>query len=171
MLVSKRTEVSSSDIQFPVSSVNLVEGDSFEKVVKLCDVKNLVTFQRATCEVKVVNIDDVEEVAGGKKKQDVLIGDVSGAVRLTLWEGDIGKVEEGMCYKLSGVVVREFKGKKFLSTAKNNCNIIKISDIGCVEEGEDCDNETTLFDHLQPAKHVTLLIVGYKLCYIHFGGV
>ena len=34
-----------------------------------------MTFQRVTCEAKVVSVDEVEEVSGGKKKQDVLLGD------------------------------------------------------------------------------------------------
>ena len=39
------------------------------------EVLSLVTFQRVTCEAKVVSVDEVEEVSGGKKKQDVLLGD------------------------------------------------------------------------------------------------
>lgn len=160
MLVSKRTEVTPSDKEFSVSNVSLVEGD-VEKVVELGDVKNLVAFQRGTCMAKVVTVDDAEEVTGGRKKQDLLVGDVSGAVRLTLWESEIGKVEEGMCYKFSGVVVREFKGKKFLSTAKENCSILKIYDIGCVEEGdEESEGVSNLFDHHRPVE------VNMPACYI-----
>ena len=42
-------------------------------MVSLKEVLSLVTFQRVTFEAKVVSVDEVEEVSGGKKKQDVLI--------------------------------------------------------------------------------------------------
>ena len=109
-------------------------------MVNLKEVLSLVTFQRVTCEAKVVSVDEVEEVSGGKKKQDVLLGDSTGTLRLTLWEEEIGKMEEGVSYKLCGMVVREFRGRKFLSTSKQNSVIETIDDIGDVEE-EDTDEE------------------------------
>ena len=39
--------------------------------IKLEDLQQLVSFQRITCEVKVIAIDHAMEVAGGKKKQDL----------------------------------------------------------------------------------------------------
>ena len=88
------------------------------KLIKLEEVQCLVPFQRVSCEVKVVDVDSVMEVSGGKKKQDVLVGDSTGVARVTVWESEIGKLKEGESYKLTGMMVREFKGKKFLSTSK-----------------------------------------------------
>ena len=45
-------------------------------------------------EVKVLNVEDAVEVSRGKKKQDVSISDASGYCRCTLWESDIGKLED-----------------------------------------------------------------------------
>lgn len=61
------------------------------------------------------------------------------------------KLEEDGSYKLSGVVVREFRGKKFLSTAKENCKLEKIDDIGLVAEGSD-EEPSNLFDHQRPTE-------------------
>ena len=35
---------------------------------------------------------EIVEVSGGKRNQDLIIGDSSGKGRLTLWEDEIGKV-------------------------------------------------------------------------------
>lgn len=114
------------------------------KVIKLDEVKDLVAFQRATCDVKVVDVVGVKEVTGGKRMQEVLICDCSGTVRLTLWENDIGKMEED---RVKGLMVREFRSKKFLSTSKDNCDIEVMDDIGSIEEGEEGEEEDVLFDH------------------------
>lgn len=45
------------------------------------------------------SFDEAEEVSGGKKKQDVLVSDSAGTMRLTLWENEIGKLDEGRSYK------------------------------------------------------------------------
>ena len=70
----------------------------------------------------------------------MLLGDSSG---LTLWEEEAGKMDEGGSYKLCGMVVREFRGEKFLPTSKQNSTIEAIDDIGDVEEEEGTDEEGT----------------------------
>ena len=52
-------------------------------------------------------------------------------------------MDEGGSYKLCGMVVREFMGKKFLPTSKQNSTIEAIDDIGDVEEEEGTDEEGT----------------------------
>ena len=61
-------------------------------------------------------------------------GGSSGTARLIVWGKEI---EEVRSYRLSGMMVREFRGKKFLSTSKEMSAIESISDIGVVEEEED----------------------------------
>ena len=56
---------------------------------------------------------------------------------MTLWESDIGKLEEDKSYKLFGLMVREFRGEKYLSAKKENSSIEVIEDIGDVEELEE----------------------------------
>ena len=42
---------------------------------------------------------------GGKKKQNVIMGDSSGSARVTVCEGEIGSMEEGGSYKMTGIMV------------------------------------------------------------------
>ena len=131
ILVTKHTEVEKSEKVFDVESKF---GKAGEKVITLKELHDLLPFQRVTVEVKAVRVEEPTEVSGGKKKQDVLVGDSTGTARFTVWEGEIGTVDEDVSYRLSGMMVREFRGKKFLSTSKENSKIEKISDIGDVEE-------------------------------------
>ena len=59
------------------------------------------------------------------------------ATRLTLWENEIGNMEDGNSYQICGVRVREYKNKKFLSTSREGSTITEIKDIGPVEDA--CD--------------------------------
>ena len=47
-------------------------------------VEDLAQYQRVTVEGKVVELDGVKEVSGGKKKQDMVVADDSGSIRLTI---------------------------------------------------------------------------------------
>ena len=53
-----------------------------------------------------------------------------GAATVTLWDNDIGALKIGASYKLSGMMVREFDGKK------SDGEITSIPDIGAVMEEE-----------------------------------
>ena len=59
-------------------------------------------------------------VGQGMKKQDLLIGDSTGTARLALWETEVGTMEEEGSYRLGGLMVREFRKQKFLSTSKQS---------------------------------------------------
>ena len=48
----------------------------------------------------------------GKKKQEVEVADGSDVGNVVLWEGDIGKLEDGVSYPLNRFKIRSFKGKK-----------------------------------------------------------
>lgn len=112
-------------------------------MVSLKEVLSLVTFQRVTFEAKVVSVDEVEEVSGGKKKQDVLIA------RWFYWDykadavgrGD-WKDERRASYKLCGMVVREFGGKVPVDIQAELCDW--IDDIGDVEEEDTDEGNSTL---------------------------
>ena len=64
------------------------------------------------------------------------MGDASGTIHVAVWEEEIGKMEEGQSYKLNAVVVREYQGKRFLSSSKNKSKIEALDDVGEVEEEE-----------------------------------
>ena len=86
--------------------------------------------------VKVISAQEVKEVKSGLRKQDYIVGDSTGAATVTLWEYNIGALKVGASYKLSGMMVREFDGKKLLSMPKQDGEITSISDIGAVMKEE-----------------------------------
>ena len=154
ILVTKHTQFENSEKVFKVE----MEDKKVGKVIVLKDLQYLVAFQRIMVEVKALHVDDVMKVTGDKKKQDILIADSTGNSRLTVWE-ETGKVEEDRSYRLTGVMVREFRGKKFLSTSKGNSTIQLIGDIGDVEE-ETSDEESSTCEQRHPAELRDVRVVG-----------
>lgn len=65
-----------------------------------------------------MNFVDEEETTGVKKgliKQDYWITDASVCCKIVTWEDNVGPVVVGELYKLSGLVVKTYNGKKYLS--------------------------------------------------------
>lgn len=152
MKVTKSTDIEESDKNIEVEKVAAVS-TSFGKIITLDEVSATGAFQRVICEVKVLSVGVGMEVNGGKHKQDIVIGDSTGKAKLTLWESEIDTLQENMSYRLNGMIVREFKGKFFLSTSKENSNIEVIDDIGMVAE-VDNDDVFTIFDKLKSVRIV-----------------
>ena len=53
--------------------------------------------QCVTVEGKVVELEQMKEVSGGKKKQDLVVADSTGNIHLTIWEEVIGLVVLLIC--------------------------------------------------------------------------
>ena len=104
--------------------------------ILLEQLPQLKTFQRVSVAVKVLQIEEPIEVNGGKRKQDILVGDSSATTRFTVWEDEIRALKEKQSYQVCGVVVCEYRGTRFLSTSKDNSCIEKIEDIGTVSTDE-----------------------------------
>ena len=63
--MSKNVRVEAAKDQFEIGeAINL---DDPNKGIKLDEVKDFVSFQRVSCEVKVVSVEKVKEVSGGKR--------------------------------------------------------------------------------------------------------
>ena len=60
-----------------------------------------------------------------------------------MWEGEIGKVVAGKSYNLMALVVREFRGRKFLSTSKDKSDILATEDITEVVDETESNNSAT----------------------------
>ena len=140
VLLSKHTGMSKSEKTFDISGA---ASKKFGKEIVLSKLTDFAAFQRVTVVAKAIHLEAVEEVPGGKKKQDIIIADGTGTARFTIWEGEIGKVKESKSYRLSGMMVREFRGRKFLSTSKENSTIELTSDIGEVAEESGEESSTT----------------------------
>ena len=63
-------------------------------------------------------------------KQDLVVADKTGCIKLTVWQEEVGKFETNHCYKLDQVVVRIFDGINFISYPKDGAAFAKIPDIG-----------------------------------------
>lgn len=135
--IRNSTEIAESKNQFDVTK----EIEQQEAVTRIDQVRDMSQYQRVTVEGKVMELDGAKEVPGGMKKQDLLIADSSGSIRLTIWEVMIGQVVEGQSYRFQKMMVRMFKGKKVLSTSKTDSAIEEIDDVGEVETSDDIELE------------------------------
>ena len=129
LYVSPRTEMERSAKSYEVHHEDK-NSNTTGKEVLLADIDDLPCYERVTVNVKVSNVDEEFEVKGGKRKQDVVVTDSSGVARFTVWEEDIGRLQKGHSYKLIDVMIREYSGKKYLSTALENSHIEEVTDIG-----------------------------------------
>ena len=112
--------------------------------------------------MKALRVDDPIQVTGGKKKQDIIVGDSTGTARLTLWENEIGSIKEDNSYKLNGMTVREYRGIRFLSTSKDNSHILEVDDIGSVQEEEEVPlntNISTVKNGCTGSRHLQQLVL------------
>ena len=163
ILVGKYTDVEKSEKSFDVQPRDLAD-KKFGKVIVLEELGELEQFQRITVSVKVICVQEPSEVGNGKKKQDIIAGDSTGTAHVTIWEKEIGTMEEGKSYRLSGMVVREYGGMKFLSISKDNSAIEEIDDIGVVKEDA---NQSSKSDsaHFKNARIVGVLnLESYHVC-------
>jgi len=144
------------------ASSEKIKAKTFSKTVKVGSIEELPLYKRYDVNVKVVSSSEEEIVSNGLKKQDLVVGDDSGSIRLTLWESEIGKMEVGCSYKLSDVMVREFRGQKFLSTSKKGTTIQKVEPLECVVEGNITLPSTPKFES---AKNVKVMGVSSLMTY------
>ena len=111
ILVGKDSQVDVSDKEFDVSAISDAK---YGETISLDQLPDLDQFQRVSVTVKALRVDDLQQIPSGKMKQDVLVGDSTRTARLTLWEEEIGSMDDNSSYQLKGVTVRQFKGKRFL---------------------------------------------------------
>ena len=63
----------------------------------------------------------INEVVGkGLTKQEYVIADSRATCVIVTWEDNVGIFQKDMSYKLSGLRVRTYSGKKYLSIPKEN---------------------------------------------------
>ena len=107
----------------------------FNELTELTDIGDLATGQQVTLRVKVVAVGSSVAVKSELKKQECVVGDVSGCCRVMLWNDDIGKLLKEKSYKLAHVIVKQRDGVKYLSISEGSM-IACIDDIGDVAEIE-----------------------------------
>ena len=130
LLLSDDTEVVSSPKEFKVTDKEAKGsqsggGESGEvPLMLLRNVVDLPINSRVTVEGKVIRVDAAaKSISEGRKLQNVVIADEDACLKMSLWEAEVGSVEEMKSYRLSGVMVRSFMNKKHLSTCRDRCSI------------------------------------------------
>ena len=129
VIVKNGTEILKSQKCFQVTKDKLV--------VSLAKVNELPEYQRIAVQAKVMHANEIMELRNGSKVQEVTIADATGHATLNVWEEHLGKIKEGCCFEMKGLMVRDFRGCKCLSTSKENCTIQEIDDIGTVSSNTD----------------------------------
>ena len=143
VLLTKNTGFTKSDKQFDITSSISTLSKTVGTTINLGELQDQEKYQCVNVKAKALRLEDIEEVPGGKKVQNIIIADKTATARLSVWEGEIGKIEAGKSYELTALVVREFHGRKFLSTSKDKSNIIPTEDIIDVTDEAPNDNSET----------------------------
>ena len=161
VMLKGNTKIGDSPKKFAVSSLQYK--DDTPTTITLSNLETTNVYERVTVNVKVQTITTPISVPGGKKKQEIYVADSTGVGKVTLWEKDIGQLQESVCYSLKGFMVKEYASSKFLSMSKNGSEVGQIPDIGQVKDvtADNIEENTQLFEaqvigvvHLQ----------NYKVC-------
>ena len=115
-------------------------------LITLDQLQTIENFQRVTVKIKVISVKHEEEVKKGLLKQDCVVGDATGTAKITVWEDNVGLFTVDESYKLSGAMVRSFKGNKYLSIPKYDFTVEPIDDIGTVNTSTETDEIRILED-------------------------
>ena len=119
------TDIEDSCKKFEVDTS--VQNTSIDAIDKMDDLETV------TVSGKVVGMEVSMQVGDGLTKQDVYISDATGTVKLTLWEGDVGKLVEGSSYFFTDVKVRSYNGKKYLSFS-SGAVVGEVNNVGEVKQ-------------------------------------
>ena len=131
VVVKKSTEIHHSPKKFEVPDAMFVTKQ--ENLVTVEEIASLPNYQCVSVRVKLVAEEEEIEVKKGLTKQDYWIADTTGCVKIVTWEDNTGLLAVDKCYKLCGLIVRTYKGKKYLSVPRDGFQVSDIDDIGVVE--------------------------------------
>ena len=73
-------------------------------------------FKRVTVYIKVIKVEDVIMANNGKIKQDVVMADASGHIRVTLWEDTVNIVVAGDSYQFKILLFTLFLAKNIINS-------------------------------------------------------
>lgn len=137
--MKKSSEIHPSPTKFevPVSIFTI----NNENLATIEEISGLSNYETVSVRVKILTEEDAVEVKKGLTKQDYWIADATGCCKIVTWEDNVGLLSVGDCFKLSGLMVRTYNGKKYLSVPKQGFQVSQIDDIGVVE-GIPAETET-----------------------------
>ena len=140
VFVDVTTNITESPKQF--TSVDISAGTN---IITLNQLPVLTKFQTVTVSVKVLKAKERTEVKCGLWMQDVTVSDPSGTARLTLWQNDIGILDEGKSYQLQDVLVHSFCNTNYLSPPRTGFSFSPIEDLG--EDADAPEHQRNVIDN------------------------
>ena len=131
----------STDIAKSCTVFDVAEPETKDAITPITAIEHFNhEYERVTVEAKVIQLHEPQEVSGEMRKQDLLIADSSGSIQLTIWQEMIGTVSKDQSYRFTNMMVRIFKGNKYISTSKTDSNITSIDNICNVNNTNNIDN-------------------------------
>ena len=110
-------------------------GSTGAREIVLAEISELELYTKVTvAAVKAVEVKEIEQLKE-KVKQDIVVGDRSGTAKLTLWEDNVGEIQQGRSYALKDFVVRQYQTIKYLSKGEGS-QLVMVGDIGPVLSSE-----------------------------------
>ena len=132
--------------------------------INVKDVDSMAPFKRVSLYAKVVRVDEAAVVSDGLKVQNVIITDANRAIKMALWENDIGRLSKGKSYHLVNVVVNSFQGANFLQFPKGGAEAHEVKDIGTVAE----DDVPRLEDEVHDSEVAGVLALDYYVACLSY---
>ena len=112
-------------------------------------ISTMNTYDNVNLNVKALQVTPSCTVPTGKQKQDVIIADSTGTIKLTLWGNEIGKLEANTSYQLLRMTICTYNGYKYVNFPKEGGSFTTIDDIGEVATN---DNHLNVSDNIQDAE-------------------
>lgn len=133
ILASTRSKVHASPHKIDLPD-NFVTSDQPSQIT-LSEIEDLTCGQQVSIRAKVVHLDTSMPIQSrnGKllHKQESIIADETGQIRLVLWEENIDKLVIEKSYKLDNLTIRMYNDIKYLSMSSSSI-VESIQDIGSV---------------------------------------
>ena len=82
-----------------------------------------------TINATILQVKEPVTVSTGKRKQQVILGDDTGSITLTLWGGSIDCLQQNTSYQFCRVQINEFLGKQELNYPRFGASFKEIQDL------------------------------------------
>ena len=85
--------------------------------------------QRISFKAKVLRVEQPSTVSQGLKLQNIVVSDSTLAVKMAIWENDIGKLEDGKSYHFTNFVVKNHQGDRYIQWPKDGAQVDPIDNL------------------------------------------
>ena len=128
IMLKSNTKITSSPKKLDMDTITSSTLQS--KPITLDTLFSLHQYERVTVNIKVLELQNIEEVGPAKtRKRNIIVADATATTTLVVWEKYVDALEKGKSYTLEHFHVKEFKNKKNLSMPKTDFHIVQIDDL------------------------------------------